>query len=223
MTDSVVLLDLEQFTSLADAVAAIDPERRYEDIAARTLEECGGSLTHLVIFFMSAVTRARCLQEGVAQAARVANPQAAFPLIRQFAETVAVVSYVLDQPEYVAAVMEHPRDRPKGVKRKSIQALVNYMDSNHSHQFGAVYADLCEITHYGSFAWATPFRASTEGPSGSINLNWHSGPRWKDERQGLVACALTLELADAMHQALAALGQRCIQQVRALQSDESSP
>jgi hypothetical protein len=37
---------------------------------------------------------------------------------------------------------------------------------------------------------------------------WASSPRWKSEEQGLIACALTLELADAMAYYLAAYADR---------------
>jgi hypothetical protein len=205
-------LDLTQFESLDAAVAAVIPGRQYEDVAAQVLERNGAGVTELTVFFMSAVSRARSLHEGVATAIAASNPHAAFPLIRQFAETVAVVLYVADHPEYVAALMDHPKNLPKNVKRLSIQALVNYMDSRHSEQFGVVYADLCEITHFGSFAVWSPFQLKDD-PAAPGRLSWASGPRWKDERQGLIACAQTVELADAMEQAIKNLGAACIREM----------
>lgn len=210
MSDRPTLLDLDQFASLSDAVESLSPGQRYEDIAVKVVEAADGVLTTLLLFFMSAVTRARCLQEGVALTVKASNPHAAFPLIRQFAETVAVVFYVADHPDYVAALMEEPRHLPKNVKRKGIQALIAHMDKRYSNQFKTVYADLCEITHYGSFAWATPFRLASEtDESVSGRFTWASGPRWRDERQGLIACAQTLELAAAMSAGLTRLGRVC--------------
>lgn len=110
---------------------------------------------------------------------------------------------------YVNALMDHPKNLPKHGKRKSIQALINYMDRNHSQQFAEVYAELCEITHYGSYAmWASFSSRDDLGPFGGFS--WSSAPAWKGERQGLVACAQTLEVAKAMESALHNLGATCL-------------
>lgn len=46
-----------------------------------------------------------------------------------------------------------PHETKKGaVNRKSIRALVNYMDARHTDQFAVVDAELCEMAHFGTLA-----------------------------------------------------------------------
>jgi hypothetical protein len=206
-------LELSQFGSLEEAISAAQPDKRYEDIAVKLMERTGGHLTALGFFFLSAVSRARGLHEGIAHELLKSNPHSTFPLIRQFAESVAVVCYVADHPDYVHALMDHPRNLPRQIKRKSIQALVNYMDIKHSKQLGLVYAELCEITHYGSLAMWTSFNADDELRQ-SPGFTWASGPVWRGERQGIIACAWTVEIGNAMADAIHNLGASCIRELR---------
>jgi hypothetical protein len=207
MADEPELLDLSQFASLDDAISNVQTGRIYEEVSTPYLQaiHADGRLFYLDLFFMSAITRARSLHEGIAREIAAANPHATFPLIRQFAETVALVFYVSDHPAYVNALTDRPRDLPRNIKRKTPQALVNYM-SKHARHFGEVYAELCEITHYGSTAMWSTIRPDKADPG---HITWSSKPDWRDERQALIACAQTLELVDAMQTALKALGHAC--------------
>lgn len=97
------LLDLTQFESLDDAVSAVKSFDRheYEDTAVRVFDSVkttGGGFTQLMMFLLSAVSRARGLYDGIEAAIAAANPHAAFPLIRQFADAVAVVLYTTEHP-----------------------------------------------------------------------------------------------------------------------------
>lgn len=77
-----------------------------------------------------------------------------------------LVIYVLDHPEYVEALARHPRELGKdGPKRKNIQALISYA-KEHVPGMKAVYAELSEVTHFGSkamWAFATPVESSGGG------------------------------------------------------------
>jgi len=211
------MLDLNQFDSVADALERVQPGDEYDDVVRRLFAVTGGELTELTMFFLSAVARANGLHHGIAQAIAAENPHAAFPLIRQFAETVAVVLYVADNPHYARVISTRPDQRSKGgPKRRSMQYLVNYMDKNHADQFGAVWKELCEATHYGAVAWALPFTTSDDEDR---DFEWRSRPHWKNDRDALIACAQTLECADTMETALNNLGARIVTAHRAAQGN----
>jgi hypothetical protein len=78
------------------------------------------------------------------------------------------------------------------------------MDKHHAGQFGVVYKELCEVTHFGAVAMWMPHRIEAGDES---RLSWTSYPRWKQDTEALVACAQTLEMSAAMDDALRRLGQ----------------
>jgi hypothetical protein len=204
-----ILLDIDKFTSPEQALEAIGRERGFDDAVRDTLTKAidnnavGFSLP--LAFVLGSVSRARALHEAIVREIQHTNPQAAFTLMRQFAETVAVVRYTADHPAYVDAMARHPSDLKPGMpKRKSIQALVGYMDRKYSTQFGLVYADLCEITHYGSTAMWNSHRIVSEEQR---QLMWTSTPAWRSQRDQYIACAELLELSEEMEAALAGLAK----------------
>lgn len=212
-TEDPTYLDLGQFSSRDEALAAIQRENGFDKVAKKGLNAvitAGGEMTLLLAFFQASVTRSRALYEGAAREAAHGNAHAVFTLIRQFAETLALVYYVADKPEYAKVVARRPRDRrPYDGKRKSPQALVDFMDRHHTAQFHLVYAELCEMTHFGAPAmWAS----HDYGEDGST-IRWSSAPQWRDDRQMFIACALLLELATGMEAALDELAHSCVQEV----------
>jgi hypothetical protein len=220
MTDSPKQVNLDQFESLDAAVAAVQgPVRRYDVVAKRLGDAQGIEQTRLGYLFLSAVARARGLHEGIAQAIAASNPHATFPLLRQFAETVLVVMYVAENPEYAGAIIVHPRHEPT-VRRKNMQELIDWSKRRrHAEQFKEVYAELCEGTHYGSTAWGFPFDFAEDRAADSPS--WRSSPRWTSKRQALTACAWTLEIAEAMESALNNLAGRCLREQRAATAREA--
>lgn len=201
--DEPRMLDLQQFDSAESAKAAVQLHRVFDAEAEAVLTRAPG-LTLLVMFAMSAVVRARGLYEAIAREVVHDNPHAVFPLLRQFAETVAMAFYVADNPSYVAVLTQRERDKPAGSpRRKSIQTLVNHVKKHYAAQFGNVYAELSEIAHFGTVALWTAHRV--EDDEGATS--WTSVPRWRDESQLLVACAQLLELREAMSDALGRLGE----------------
>jgi hypothetical protein len=203
-----VLLDLSQFSSPEQAIAAIVRERGFDDAVKPALTEVINAMegpTMLLAFCQSAITRANGLYEGIVREIRVANHPAVFVLMRQLAETVAVTRYVADKPSYVTALLRPEKEwKPGEPKRKNIQSLINHMDKNYSTQFKAVYAELSELCHFGSTAvWQSHVIVSDE----ERKAIWSSHPAWRSQRTLYVACAQVLELGDAMAQALVGLAE----------------
>lgn len=194
-----MLLDLDQFSSREDALRKIRRERGFDDVVRGSVEAAlarGGGLGLLGMFTLSAVARVRGLHEGIVREIEADNPHAVFPLLRVFAETLLLIAYVADHPEYVEAAVRHPRDdTPATPKRKSPQALVDYMDREYETQFRHVYKEWSDATHFGSTAvWNAWIPADAD-----IRLAlWTSTPRWQSQRDLYVACASLLELSDEM-------------------------
>ena len=151
------------------------------------------------------ITRSQGLHEAIAREIARENPHAVFPLIRAFAESVLLVFYVADHPDYVNALIDRPRNFGKGdPKRKSIQALISYA-KDHAPGMKDVYAELSEATHFGSTAmWASVT------PEEERHVSWANSPRWRSDEQALIACAQTLELADAMTHLLTQFAERYV-------------
>ena len=202
------LLDLEQFSSPEAAIHAIERDNGFDGAVRPVLTgvaEDRTTLTMLMAFCMSSITRARGLYEGVVREIQYSNPPAVFVLMRQLAETVAVVRYVADHPTYVGAVVKRAREiGPGEQKRKSIQALVNYMDSHYTKQFGRVYDELSEMTHFGAPAVWAAHQVVSNSERTTI---WRSEPGWGDQRLLYLACAQLLEVGDEMEAALVALAE----------------
>jgi hypothetical protein len=149
------------------------------------------------MFWFSILARSRALHGAIAREIRNENPAGVYPLIRAFTETVVMMIYVHDHPQYIERLAARERDRPQGSpRRKSIQALVNYA-SKQAPGVKHIYADLSEATHVGSVAMWVSHRIE-EADAETVKTSWSSEPQWRDEEQALIACAHTLELADAM-------------------------
>jgi hypothetical protein len=203
-----ILLDLGQFTSPEHAMALIVRERGFDDVVKPVLTEAIDAMegpAMLLAFCQSAITRANGLYEGVVREIRASNHPAVFVLMRQLAETVAVVRYVADKPSYAAALQRPEKEwKPGEPKRKSIQSLIDYMDKHYSTQFKAVYAELSELCHFGSTAvWQSHVIVNDQ----EHKAVWSSHPVWRSQRTLYVACAQVLELGEEMAQALVGLAE----------------
>jgi hypothetical protein len=193
------MLNLAQFESLDDALEKIAPRDRYLEVGKLIMPAARERLplTLATFFWFSMITRSEGLHGAIVREIREENPHAVFPLIRAFAEAVILLIYVHDHPSYISLLTARPSELPKdGPKRKSIQALINYATQQASGM-KAVYAELSEATHFGAIAMWASHDVVDEDASGA-RTTWTSYPRWGSEEQALVACAQTLELADAM-------------------------
>ncbi|MFN8019926.1 MAG: hypothetical protein U0Q03_00225 [Acidimicrobiales bacterium] len=207
-----ILLDLEQFESIEDALGKIQLTRAFDHLAGEILGsfiDLGGRPTLLSFFFMSAVARARGLREAAVREIEAQCPPAAATLLRQLAEVVATIFYVADFPEYAEAIAFRPDEaRPGAPKRKGVQALIHHMDRHHADQFEVVYADLNEMTHFNS---AAMWSSHTSGDDGGVR--WSSAPRWKNEHDPFIFCATLLELTAGVNTALVHLGHTLVRTV----------
>jgi hypothetical protein len=189
------LLNLDQFDSVEDAYEKVEPGGIYLE-AGREVRETGLSFdfTIAAAFWFSMLARSQGLHSAIAREIRANNPHAVFPLIRAFTETVVILMYVVDHPDYISVLTSRARELPKdGPKRKSMQALISYA-SRQAPGLKAVYAELSEATHVGAIAiWAS--HSIDEREDGSARLSWTSDPRWRSNKQLFIACAQTLELA----------------------------
>jgi hypothetical protein len=205
------MLNLEQFASLEDALEKVKPGARYTKVGTLIMplaNEKGMPLTLSTLFWFSMISRSEGLHRAIAREIKQGNAHAVFPLIRAFAESVILVLYVNDHPDYVPLLMERPSELPKGgPKRKSIQALINYA-TKHAPGMKANYAELSEATHFGSVAMWASHTITGEDESGAYE--WQSWPKWRSEEQAFVACAQTIELADAMEHLLTQFCERHI-------------
>ncbi len=203
-----ILLDISQFTSPEHAMAVIVRGQGCDDVVKPVLTEAIDVMegpTMLLAFCQSAITRANGLYEGIVHKIRASNHPAVFVLMRQLAETVAVVRYVADKPSYVTALLRPEKEwKPGEPKRKSILSLIDYMDRHYSTQFKAVYAELSELCHFGSTAvWQSHVIVSDQ----ERKAVWSSRPAWRSRRTLYVACAQVLELGEEMAQALVGLAE----------------
>lgn len=191
--DDVAMLNLSQFASLDDAIEkCAAASRRYEEAVttAGGLAE-GAQLTHRTMFLMSAVARSRGLHEGVVSELRNSNPHAVFPLMRSLAETALMLDYVIAYPDYVVTFSDI--DPGYSEKRVSIGKLLKHSEKRFAQMRG-VYAQLCDVTHFGSIAFWWAF--SIKPDADKRTLQWRSSPVWRDEGQALIACGQLMELSE---------------------------
>lgn len=200
------MLDLSRFESVEDALVKIAPGDRYLNVGRRLMVPGARSIdglpmAHETVFWLSMVSRSEGLHGAIVREIAHENPHAVLPLIRAFAEAVVLVIYVTDHPSYIQAVAANPRELPKGApRRKTMKALIDYVFGQAS-QMKAVYAQLSEATHFGSIAmWTAHVPESREDDS--FHVSWTNAPRWRSDEQALIACGLTLELAEVMERYL---------------------
>ena len=189
---------------LVGYIGSSDLILRYERVRG-DVPDTQGFFT-LPMFFLGSISRARGLHEGLAHAIESTNPHAAAPLLRQFVETLAAVVYVTRHARYAGAFIHDPRVQQQrgGPSRKAPKKLVDWMEaSRNAVGFVRMYEDLSEATHYGSTAWAFPFRTD-ENDDGIVH--WQAEPRWKDEESARVICRWTMSASDAMEAWLRQLG-----------------
>lgn len=203
-----ILVDLAQFESLDHAKRVIQRDRGFDDSVKQDLVgavEASEQLNADLAFVLSAISRSRALHEAIVREIGHDNPQAVFTLMRQFAETIALIRYTADHPHYFDTVVRDPQDLEPGMlKHRSTQSLINHMDSKYSVQFKLVYAELCDMSHFGAKAVWNSHRLESEEEN---RTSWSSSPRWRSDQECLVACAQLLELSDEMERSLRALVQ----------------
>lgn len=210
------MLDLNQFESVEDAVSRLDPGSRYFDIAELLIPlPPGGMPTNVQFYFWAAmITRSEALHGAIWRETKAANPQATFALLRAFLESLVMVMYVLDNPRYVGALMDRPRNQAGAApKRRTMQSLLSHA-AKYAPNIKEVYAELSEFTHFGSTALWTSHVPGERDELGHLSVTWQTAPSWRNDEQAFIACAHTLELADGMDFYLRELTERYILPLR---------
>lgn len=194
-TSDVPMLDLDRFESIEDAITQAEASRQYDDEFSAAVDGVS-TLTFLSLFYSSVVSRLNGVHGAIVREIRESNPHAVFPLLRTLAETVLVLAYTVDHPDYVQAVMVDPEDKPP-VARKSPQALIAAIAED-APGFKNVYGELSDTIHFGAFSmWGPHTIEPDDEPESLGRLVWRSAPHWKREEDPLIACAQTIELAEA--------------------------
>jgi hypothetical protein len=201
-------LDLAQFASLQDAISQVAPGDRYVKVGAGFAAVGGEVPASLIgLFWLSMIARAEGLHQAIAREIEHGNPHATLPLVRALTEAVVLLIYVVDHPDYVDLVTVRASELPPGREsRESVHALIAYA-STQAPGLERVYAELSEGADFGATAmWAAHQVDDDAGPG--LLFSWRSAPRWRGDEQAMVACAQTLELADAMEAYLRRFAQR---------------
>lgn len=201
-----ILVDLTQFESVAEAKSVIGRSHGFDDRVKQDLTDAidqSEAFTSDLAFVLSSISRSRALHESIVREIGHDNPQAVFTLMRQFAETVALIRYTADHPKYFDTVVRNPQDLQPGMMRhRSTQVLINHMDATYSTQFKLVYSDLYDMSHLGAMAVWNAHRIESEEER---RTSWSSAPHWRSDEECLIACAQLLELSDEMERCLKAL------------------
>lgn len=139
-----------------------------------------------IVVFSGLLARAQGLHEGALSAVEQDNPYAAFTLIRAYAETVAVVLYVTDKPQFLDRIWKHDAlPLPVGkVTDYAVRRLGGFKD---------IYNDLSQYAHPASKSVV----AASHRLKDSRQVEWSSVPSFRSEDDAIVACGWIVELAEA--------------------------
>jgi hypothetical protein len=191
------MLDLSEFASLDDAISLASASDVYFTTLLSILNlEVGARMGMNLMFAQSMVSRCQGMHKAIIREIQRENPHAVFPLLRSLVEAFALLNYVADHPGYIDVLTVRAKDIPKGKKQRlSIQKLVAHAFKR-APGLKHVYAELSEITHFGSVAMWTPHRVTN---AETHEIAWSNHPCWRDEEQALIACAQTIEISEAIN------------------------
>lgn len=188
------LLDLDQFDGVDDAIESLSDSRVYENKVKEFIERFSPEWSVPLMFAQSAAARLRAFHEGSLREISAENPQVVFTLNRCLAETVLVLAWSIDHPDYIDRIMRPKSEQPKEMKPPAI-AVMRAHFATEAPGFDAVYADLCEITHFGSKSFAHSHLILDDGANNEV-IEWAAVPRWRADQEPLIACAQLQELRD---------------------------
>jgi hypothetical protein len=176
---------------IVDRASGIDRARAsrqwLQDAALHALRRTDQMVdSHLLV--MGLASRAAGLHDGAVHALETNNQFATHTLLRSYAENAAAVLYAKDHPKHLGRILGLGGSRPikPGV-------ITNYAErSSRFGTFKSMHDDLSEFAHPMSRSIFASMRADGDG-----GFQWSLAPRFKYDRDFLVACALLVELAEA--------------------------
>lgn len=192
--------DLSRFTSPEEGLRIVAASRReLLEAAAATRPAENGSFLLRQLAVGTVIAAAIALHDGAVREAVDANPHACLTLIRGLVEVFAVANYMRHDPDYFEGILVDPEKGSAGARRaKKMQALIDVAVSDGHRGLGHVYAQLCDVAHFGRGAMGIPLRSYEEDGAPGVTLNIL--PHWASEAHVLNALAMIEEhtLAIAM-------------------------
>jgi hypothetical protein len=143
------------------------------------------NLTYAAMGFCGFLSRAQGLHERAVAATDARNPYAAFTLVRAYADNMAGILFANDHPKDVATFLGLG-DRPY----VSAGKLTNYMQRV-VPTYKQFYDQLSGYTHPVSLSLLASFKLEAED-----TFNWSSAPRFRDEREIMLAYGWIVEVAE---------------------------
>jgi len=183
------LVDTTWFSTLDNALRALDPGQIYDELAQR--------------FFTSAVTvdppteqlvaqsllsRMAGLHRGIWRGLADDNPYAVWPLLRAYFELEVTMAYLTRHPELTTALAERPSATNPSAPHlpgfsKMLSAVADLIPAGQ-----AAYRELCDITHIGVLAtWSAHSVTKTDE---GLDLHWSSRPTFRPEQVPVAASQL---------------------------------
>jgi hypothetical protein len=141
---------------------------------------------HLLVMGLS--SRAVGMHDGVVNALETDNPFATYTLLRSYAENAAALIYAIEKPNQLHRILGLGGSRP--IK---VGTLTNYAEQG-SKRFGTfsdVYVDLSDFSHPMSRSIFAAMAPTEDG------FKWQLDPKFKYDKDFVVACSLVVEMAEA--------------------------
>lgn len=141
-----------------------------------------------VVLLGGLVTRGIGLHDATCSALEADNPFAAFTLLRAYAENAAALLYAVEHPNKIRRMLG--LDGNKAMAVGKIIAHVN--QSSRFGPFKDIYSELSEYAHPASKSYTASMSLGDQG-----EFQWSGNPSFRVGNDFLVACAWTVELAQA--------------------------
>jgi hypothetical protein len=186
-------LDLSRFTSPLEGLRLVSESRReLLEAAASTRPAESGAFLLRQLGLGTVIAAAIALHDGAVREAVDANPHACLTLIRGLVEVFAVANYLSHDPDYIESLLVDPAKGSVGARKpKKMQALIDVAVRDGNRGLGHVYAQLCDVAHFGRGAMGIPLRSYEEDGEPGVTLNIL--PHWTSELHATNALAMIEE------------------------------
>jgi hypothetical protein len=198
--------DPNKVPSWVTALGIVDHESGSTVAAShrKMMLDAGGSVlksmvdvTQAGMVFCGFMSRAQGLHEGAVAAIEARNPVASFSLIRAHSENMAAILYAADHPRDILVFLgsgSQPYVKPGRITNYIQKAIPQYKH---------LYEQLSEYVHAGSLSIISSFQLN-----GDRSFNWSSSPRFRNDREILLAYGWVCEISDNTAQLLTVFADR---------------